>query len=318
MPPDTTQPAAIECQVSDGIATLLLNRPEVRNAIDDAMRAELIGILDRLGSDDAIRAMVITGKGKAFCAGGDIAGMQRAAEGAARRGRLQRLAAPAAHPSGHRRPAHAAASRPSPRSTAPAMGLGCDMALCCDFIIASEAASFAMSFIQRGLVPDGGGMYFLPRRVGLPRAKELIFTGRSVERRRRRWRSASPTAWPAPTRCWPRPGPGPSSSAAARPRRWRSPSRSWTRPSSCPRSRSSLAASEAQAICYTTREHHESVAAFLSKTSRSGGPRPWTRSIACSARAASPSSAPRPTRRSCRPAGRPTCRSTASPAPSCR
>ena len=60
----------------------------------------------------------------------------------------------------------------------PAMGLGCDMALACDFIIASEAAVFSMSFIRRGLVPDGGGMYFLPRRVGLPRAKELIFTGR--------------------------------------------------------------------------------------------------------------------------------------------
>ena len=55
------------------------------------------------------------------------------------------------------------------------------MALCCDFIMASSSASFAMSFIHRGLIPDGGGMYFLPRRVGLPRAKELIFTGRSVD-----------------------------------------------------------------------------------------------------------------------------------------
>ena len=61
-----------------------------------------------------------------------------------------------------------------------AAGLGCDLALACDFIIASEAASFAMSFILRGLVPDGGGLYFLPRRVGLVRAKELIFTGRRV------------------------------------------------------------------------------------------------------------------------------------------
>jgi len=62
----------------------------------------------------------------------------------------------------------------------PAVGLGCDLALCCDFIIASEAAVFAMSFIERGLVPDGGGLYLLPRRVGLVCAKELIFTGRRV------------------------------------------------------------------------------------------------------------------------------------------
>ena len=62
----------------------------------------------------------------------------------------------------------------------PAAGLGADLALCCDFIIAAPEASFVMSFILRGLVPDGGGMYFLPRRIGLPKAKELIFTGRRV------------------------------------------------------------------------------------------------------------------------------------------
>ena len=62
----------------------------------------------------------------------------------------------------------------------PAAGLGADLALCCDFILASHEASFVMSFILRGLVPDGGGMYFLPRRIGLAKAKELIFTGRRV------------------------------------------------------------------------------------------------------------------------------------------
>jgi enoyl-CoA hydratase/carnithine racemase len=62
-----------------------------------------------------------------------------------------------------------------------ASGLGADTALACDFLIASDAASFAWSYIHRGIVPDGGGMYFLPRRIGLPRAKELIFTGRKVE-----------------------------------------------------------------------------------------------------------------------------------------
>ena len=62
-----------------------------------------------------------------------------------------------------------------------AAGLGCDLALCCDFIVASEQAFFVMSYVQRGLIPDGGGLYFLPRRVGLPRAKELIFSARRVQ-----------------------------------------------------------------------------------------------------------------------------------------
>ncbi|MFD2816751.1 enoyl-CoA hydratase/isomerase family protein [Paracoccus aerius] len=62
-----------------------------------------------------------------------------------------------------------------------AFGLGLDMALSCDFIIAARGAKMAMSFIKRGLVSDGGGMYFLPRRVGLAKAKELILTGRTVE-----------------------------------------------------------------------------------------------------------------------------------------
>src|SRR5258708_14212190 len=60
-------------------------------------------------------------------------------------------------------------------------GLGMDLALCCDFIVASEKAFFTMSYVQRGLIPDGGGLYFLPRRVGLPRAKDLIFSARRVQ-----------------------------------------------------------------------------------------------------------------------------------------
>ncbi|MBT5648085.1 MAG: enoyl-CoA hydratase/isomerase family protein, partial [Rhodospirillaceae bacterium] len=61
-----------------------------------------------------------------------------------------------------------------------AAGLGADLALCCDFVIASDKAMFTMSYLLRGLIPDGGGMYFLPRRVGMARAKELIFSGRML------------------------------------------------------------------------------------------------------------------------------------------
>ena len=215
MQPDTTAqppPAAIELRVNDGVATLLLNRPQVRNAIDDAMRAELIALLDRIGRDDAIRALVLTGKGKGFCAGGDITGMQRADERAARRGRLQRLAPPAAHAPRHHGAAHPAQAdhrrgqRRRPRASAATWRWPATSSS------PRRRAIFAMSYIHRGLIPDGGGMYFLPRRVGLARAKELIFTGRKVTRRRRS-RSAWSTASPGPTRCWPRPRPGRASSA---------------------------------------------------------------------------------------------------------
>jgi len=178
----TDQPpssARIELSISQSIATITLNRPEVRNAIDDDTRTELVAALDRVGNDDAVRAVIITGKGAAFCAGGDISGMQK---------RLQAAPGQIAF-NGWRRQKRThqgiALLHGLPKPTIAAVngvasGLGCDMALCCDFIMASSAASFAMSFIHRGLIPDGGGMYFLPRRVGLPRAKELIFTGRSV------------------------------------------------------------------------------------------------------------------------------------------
>ena len=178
----TDQPpssARIELSISQSIATITLNRPEVRNAIDDDTRTELVAALDRVGNDDAVRAVIITGKGAAFCAGGDISGMQQ---------RLQAAPGQIAF-NGWRRQKRThqgiALLHGLPKPTIAAVngaasGLGCDMALCCDFIMASSAASFAMSFIHRGLIPDGGGMYFLPRRVGLPRAKEQIFTGRSV------------------------------------------------------------------------------------------------------------------------------------------
>jgi enoyl-CoA hydratase/carnithine racemase len=173
-------PSLIGLQIDDGIATLTLDRPDKRNAMSDEMRTQFIEALDRVAADHAIRALVLTGAGKAFCAGGDIAGMQR---------RMNAPAGEVGFNGWHRqqRVHHAQAllhTLPKPVIAAvngAASGLGADTALACDFIIAGESASFAWSYIHRGIVPDGGGMYFLPRRVGLPKAKELIFTGRKVE-----------------------------------------------------------------------------------------------------------------------------------------
>lgn len=178
---DISPPTAdhIDVEMRGGAAIVTLNRPEVRNAIDDAMRGDLMAIMDWANREDSVRALVLTGKGKAFCAGGDIAAMK------------ERLAAPQGKVAlngwkRQRRTHHAVTmvhelSIPTIAAVnGPAAGLGCDLALCCDFIVASRESFFTMSYVMRGLIPDGGGMYFLPRRVGLARAKELIFSARRV------------------------------------------------------------------------------------------------------------------------------------------
>jgi enoyl-CoA hydratase/carnithine racemase len=170
----------VELEVQDGIATLSLNRPDKRNAMSDQMRTEFIDAMEYIAIETSIRALVLTGKGKGFCAGGDISGMEK------------RLSAPVGELAinGWRRQlrVHHAVSLlfdlPKPTIAAvngPASGLGADTALACDFIMACDEANFTWSYIHRGIIPDGGGMYFLPRRVGLVKAKELIFTGRKVE-----------------------------------------------------------------------------------------------------------------------------------------
>src|SRR4029434_501719 len=160
----------IDLAVQSGIATLTFNRPDKRNAMSDDMRTEFIHALESVAADKAIRALVLTGAGKGFSAGGDIAGMER---------RMQAATGEIAVHGWHRqqRVHHTQTllhTMPKPTIAAvngAAAGLGADTALACDFIIASEWASFTWSYIQRGIIPDGGGMYFLPRRVGLPKAK---------------------------------------------------------------------------------------------------------------------------------------------------
>lgn len=260
----------IERRTEDGIALVLLNRPEVRNAIDDAMRGELIGALDDIARDPAVRALVISGNGKGFCAGGDIRGMK------------QRLEAPAGEVAinGWRRQQrthHFIASLhelPKPTIAAvngAAAGLGCDLALCCDFIVSSSEASFAMSYIHRGLIPDGGGMYFLPRRVGLVRAKELIFSGRRVAPEEALAigmidRIVSPETLLPDAMAWARElsHGSPASLALVK--------TILNETYETPCKEVFQKGSQAQAICYTTSEHQQSVRDFLAKTAeRSAG-----------------------------------------------
>jgi len=161
------------------VTTITMNRPGSMNAIDDTMRPILTKAIDDAGNEPGTRVVILTGAGRAFCAGGDVKAMG------------QRLQAPAGRIAfdgwrrQHRtaalvRTLHGAGVVTIAAVNGAAMGLGMDLALACDFIVASPYAKFGAAFVRRGLVPDGGGMYFLPRRIGLPKAKELMFSGRTV------------------------------------------------------------------------------------------------------------------------------------------
>ncbi len=254
----------IDLKVESAIATITLNRPDKRNAMSDAMRSEFIDALEMVAADKAIKALVLTGAGKGFCAGGDISGMEK---------RMNAPAGEVGFNGWHRqqRVHHTQAllhTMPKPVIAAvngAASGLGADTALACDFIIASEWANFTWSYIHRGIVPDGGGMYFLPRRVGLSRAKELIFTGRKVDvdeavtlgivdRKTSGDRLlADAQAWAAEL------GKGSATALAL--------TKTILNQSFELSSHDVFAqGSQAQGICYTSTEHRESVMAFLAKS----------------------------------------------------
>ena len=256
--------STIQVTIESRIATIALNRPEKRNAITNEMRAELIVALETVSRERAVRAVVLTGNGKGFCAGGDISGMHK---------RMNAPAGEVGFNGWHRqqRVHHVQAllhTCPKPVIAAvngAASGLGADTALACDFIVASEWASFTWSYIHRGIIPDGGGMYFLPRRVGLPRAKELIFTGRQVKVDEALAlgivdRKVPADSLLADAQAWARELSAASSTALALTKTILNQSFELS-------SHDVFAqGSQAQGICYTSSEHRASVEAFLART----------------------------------------------------
>lgn len=256
----------IRLQSEQGVATLTLNRPEKRNAISDAMRTELIHALETVAQDRAIKALVLTGEGKGFCAGGDISGMQR------------RMDAPSGEVafngwSRQQRVHHTVNllfRMPKPTIAAvngSAAGLGADTALSCDFVVASEAATFAWSYIARGLIPDGGGMYFLPRRVGLARAKDLIYSGRKVAADEALALGIADRLAPAGqevkmAQAWAAQLAQGSATALALSKSILDQSSELTA------DQVFAMGSQAQGICYTSTEHRDAVAAFLDQMAR--------------------------------------------------
>ncbi|QHE74915.1 enoyl-CoA hydratase/isomerase family protein [Hydrogenophaga sp. PBL-H3] len=254
----------IDLQVEAGIATLTLNRPEKRNAMSDAMRTAFIHALEQVAADKAIRALVLTGAGKGFCAGGDISGMEK---------RMNAPTGEIAFNGWHRQQGvhHTQMllhTMPKPVIAAvngAASGLGADTALACDFVIASEWGSFSWSYIHRGIIPDGGGLYFLPRRVGLSKAKELVFTGRKVEVDEALAlgivdRKTSADTLVADAQAWARELSQGSATALALGKTI------LNQTFELPAQQVFAQGSQAQGICYTSTEHRDAVMAFLNKT----------------------------------------------------
>lgn len=164
-------------EVTDHVATITLNRPEVLNAFEGSMREELLAALEAANEDAAVRCVMITGAGRAFCAGGDVASMaelQDANNDAVVKermlvgGQVIRLLR----------------QMPKPVIAAvngAAAGAGMNLALGCDFRVGSDKARFAESFVKIGLVPDWAGFSSLPRLIGTAKAMELMMTGDRID-----------------------------------------------------------------------------------------------------------------------------------------
>ncbi|MFE7973607.1 enoyl-CoA hydratase/isomerase family protein [Streptomyces shenzhenensis] len=167
----------IRHEVRNGVSRITLDRPEVLNALTPELRDRVVALLAEASADPDVRAVVLTGTGRGFCAGADLrggaAGGERVAGDVARLLRLgaQRLIAAVLD---CEKPVLAAVN-------GTAAGLGAHLALACDLVLAAESARFIEVFVRRGLVPDGGGAYLLPRLVGPQRAKELMFFGDALD-----------------------------------------------------------------------------------------------------------------------------------------
>jgi 2-(1,2-epoxy-1,2-dihydrophenyl)acetyl-CoA isomerase len=153
---------------ADGIATITLNRPEKLNALTTALCDELIAALRAASTDSAVRAIVVTGAGRAFCAGADLTILGTDGDALVRAGREIALLI---------------RSAPQPVIAAvngAAAGGGANLALACDYKVAADTATIGEVFAKLGLGPDWGGSFFLPRLAGTARALELLWSARMV------------------------------------------------------------------------------------------------------------------------------------------
>ncbi len=168
----------IKLEIKDNIATVTLNRPEKLNALNPQMRLELADAFSAVNRDRDIRVLVITGAGRAFCAGADIKESFQAGIDDRKSGKTedvtQSFMAVAPVLAGMNKPVIAAINGYS-------IGWGCTVTLVCDIRIASEEAKFSLPFPRVGLMPEFGSTYFLSRIIGIGKACELVFTGKMID-----------------------------------------------------------------------------------------------------------------------------------------
>jgi enoyl-CoA hydratase/carnithine racemase len=169
--------------IADNVATITLNRPERLNAFNTAMMLDLQAAFDRSDADDAVRCVILTGTGRAFCSGADVSGgadtfgslRDDPAREALRHGDVYRDGGGVASLRIYRslKPVIAAVN-------GPAVGIGATMLLSADIRLAADSAWFGFIFVRRGIVPEAASSWFLPRLVGISRALEWSLTGRRV------------------------------------------------------------------------------------------------------------------------------------------
>jgi 2-(1,2-epoxy-1,2-dihydrophenyl)acetyl-CoA isomerase len=167
----------VQVQRRGAVATILLDRPDAMNAVNRELAQELLDAVQQTGDDETVRAVVLTGAGRAFCAGADVkgGGFTIGEDGRPDLGKGLREGM---HPviEGLR-------TMPKPAIAAvngPAAGIGLSFALACDLVIAAESAYFLLAFVNIGLAPDGGSSFLLPERIGFTRAIEMAMLGERI------------------------------------------------------------------------------------------------------------------------------------------
>src|ERR1700738_1404741 len=179
----------IKYEGAEQILTITLNRPDKLNAFNGQMQQEMIDAFDQADKDDNVRAIIVTGAGRGFCAGADLSSGANTFDRDARRGPVKRLADGTGDYSDQQGAAGGGQGQVTLRIfkclkpviaavNGPAVGIGVTMLLAMDIRIASEAARFGFVFSQRGIVPEAASSWFLPRIVGISQALEWCYTGR--------------------------------------------------------------------------------------------------------------------------------------------
>ncbi len=165
-------------EISDGIATITFNRPDKMNAMLEEMGSEIDDATNRARDDEGVRVLMITGAGKGFCAGADVSRLFRQADGTGLVHALKKPAAPVGQWSSN------IYNFPKPTIAAVngiAAGAGFSLALACDLRIASDQARMSAAWIARGIPPDTGSTWLLPRLIGLSKACEVLYLGKTLD-----------------------------------------------------------------------------------------------------------------------------------------